>query len=176
MSSWRCCLFVTAWVTLCHDVGSAFAVKISRWWGMAWAHCWRLDYQLPSAGPGSSQFQEDRCNYPLFTANNELRSFPMPPWFSFRGSIITANEAQVYLNCDFNKIRSLGWNSLGRRAWLSHPDATTCHREFTVWINFKAAARTAAPTHFVGAARSSRMCPLLGQQGQGHRLGLSRGI
>lgn len=140
------------------------------------ARCWRLDCQLPSEGPGSSQFEEDRYNYPPFRANNELTSFPMPPWFSFRGSVITANESQVYLNCDINKIAAMGWNSLRHGGWLSHADATTCHREFTIWIHFKAASPTAASTHFVGAGRSSRMCPLLGQQGQGHHLGLPRGI
>ena len=109
-----------AWVTLSHGVGSAFAVKISKWWGTAWARCWRSDCQLPSEGLGSPRFEEDRCNYPPFRADNELTVFPMPPWFSSMGSIIADNEAWVYLNCDVNKIEAWAGTASGTEAgWVT---------------------------------------------------------
>lgn len=142
MSSWRSCLLMMFWVTL----SDAFDMKISRWWGMAWACCWKLDCQLPSEGLGSSQFQEDRCNYPHLRADNEMTSFPMPPWFSFRESIITANKTQVYLNCDVNKITAWAGTASGTEAvWVTQMPQTVTENSRFGFISGQAVAQQPQP-------------------------------
>lgn len=52
-----------------------------------------------------------------------MTSFTMPPWFSFRESIITANKTQVYLNCDVNKITAWAGTASGTEA-----ESPRCHK------------------------------------------------
>lgn len=114
--------------------------------GMAWACCWKLDCQLPSEGPGSSQFEEDRCNYPHLRADNEMTSFPMPPWFSFRESIITANKTQVYLNCDVNKITAWAGTASGTEAvWVTQMPQTVTENPQFGFISGQAVAQQPRP-------------------------------